>query len=143
MASKRTESPSPAVRPEVIVDFALDDGLLHVHLKNIGTRSAYAVTTAFDKPFLGLAGTKRIAEMRLFRKVEFMPPGKAFAQFVDAIGSYAKRKQPMRLTATVAYRDREGHRFEDRFVHDLRIYLEMGTATFNRPRPQGDAHGTE
>lgn len=138
MATKRTESPPPAGHPEVIVDFTLDDGLLTIHLKNIGDRSAYAVTTEFDKPFRGIEGTKRISEMRMFRKVEFMPPGKTFAQFVDAIGGYAKRKQPMRLVATVAYRDREGHRFEDRYVHDLRIYLELGTATINRPRPEGD-----
>ncbi|MFN0178080.1 MAG: hypothetical protein ACKVZ0_04715 [Gemmatimonadales bacterium] len=143
MAAKTTETSPPAGRPEIIVDFTVDDGLLHVHLKNIGARSAYAVSTAFDQPLLGLAGTKRITEMRLFRKVEFMPPGKAFAQFVDAIGSYAKRKQPLRLTATVGYRDREGNRFEDRFVHDLRIYLELGTATINRSGSQGDEHGTE
>ena len=115
-------------RPEVIVDFSVEDGLLSVHLKNIGRRSAYRVATKFDKAFYGLNGRKCISEMRLFRRLDFMAPEKQFSQFVDALPSYAKRKEPLRLKATVSYRDREGNRFEDTMVHDLRIYLELGQA---------------
>jgi hypothetical protein len=115
-------------RPEVIVDFSVDDGLLSVHLKNIGCRSAYRVTTKFDRDFYGLNGRKCISEMRLFRRLDFMAAGKQFSQFVDALPSYANRKQPLRLKATVSYRDREGNQFEDTMAHDLRIYLELGQA---------------
>jgi hypothetical protein len=116
-------------RPEVIVDFAVDKGMLSVSLKNIGDGSAYRVRTLFDKPFYGLDGAKCISRMRLFREVAFMPPGKEFCQFVDMLGRYAKRKQPIKLKATVSYRDREGKRYQDAMAHDLRIYLELGRAS--------------
>jgi hypothetical protein len=119
-------------RPEVIVDFSVEDGLLSVHLRNIGRRSAYRVVTKFDKAFSGLHGHKCISEMRLFRRLDFMAPEKQFSQFVDSLPSYAKRKEPLRLKATVSYRDREGNRFEDTMVHDLRIYLELGQAKLIR-----------
>ena len=124
-------------RPEVIVDFAVEDGLLTIHLKNIGGRSAYAVKTTFDRRFHGLDGEKCISEMRLFRRLEFMAPGKDLSQFVDVLANYAKRKEPMRIGATLSYRDREGKRYEDRMVHNLRIYLELGQAKMIRKREGG------
>lgn len=122
------ENGRPVRRPEVIVDFAVDKGMLNVYLKNIGDSSAYRVRTVFDKPFYGLDGAKCISRMRLFREVAFMPPGKEFCQFVDMLGRYAKRKQPIKLKATVSYRDREGRQYQDAMAHDLRIYLELGRA---------------
>lgn len=124
------ENGRPARRPEVIVDFAVNDGMLHVYLKNIGDGSAYRVRTVFDKPFYGLEGDKCISRMRVFREVAFMPPGKEFCQFVDMLGRYAKRKEPMRLKATITYRDRDGRRYQDAMTHDLRIYLGLGRARF-------------
>jgi len=120
-------------RPEVIVDFTCRDGILFVVLKNIGARSAYRVTTRFDKPFSGLGGRKPIAELRLFRRLDFMPPGKEFSQLVDPIATYMRRREPARLTATIAYRDREGARFEDVITHDLRIYQDLGEVRLARP----------
>jgi hypothetical protein len=114
--------------PEVIVDFTVDEGMLSVCLKNIGGGSAYRVRTVFDKPFYGLGGEKCVSRMRVFREVAFMPPGKEFCQFVDMLGRYAKRREPMRIKATVSYRDRTGNRYEDTMVHDLRIYLDLGRA---------------
>lgn len=102
--------------------------MLNVYLKNIGDGSAYRVRTVFDKPFYGLGGDKCISRMRVFREVAFMAPGKEFCQFVDMLGRYAKRKEPMQLKATVSYRDREGKRYQDAMTHDLRIYLELGRA---------------
>ncbi|MEO8449434.1 MAG: hypothetical protein ABI647_06575 [Gemmatimonadota bacterium] len=127
-----------ALRPHVIVDFAVDDGLLTIRLKNIGERPAYLVKTVFDKPFHGLGGTKCISEMRVFRKLDFMPPGKEFSQFVDSLATYARGKQPMRIVATISYRDSEGSQFQDRIAHDLRVYVELGQARVARKEPQGD-----
>ncbi len=127
-------------RPEVIVDFDVVDGLLTIHLKNIGDRAAYAVKTTFDRRFHGLGGQKCISDMRLFRQLEFMAPGKDLSQFVDVLGNYAKRKEPMRITAVLSYRDREGNRYQDRMVHNLRIYLELGQAKIMRKR-EGGNHG--
>ena len=119
---------SPERRPDIIVDFSVDEGLLNVCLRNIGCASAYRVRTLFDKPFYGLGGEKCISRMRLFREVSFMPPQKEFSQFVDLLTNYLKRKEPMRLKATVSYRDRAGNRYQDTMVHDLRIYLDLGRA---------------
>jgi hypothetical protein len=127
-------------RPEVIVDFTLDEGLLTIHLKNIGARPAYAVKTVFEKPFHGLDGRKCISEMRVFRNLDFMAPGKNLSQFVDMLANYAKRKEPMRIAATLSYRDREGKRYQERIVHNLRIYLELGQAKIIR-KPKEGRHG--
>ena len=113
-------------RPDVIVDFTAERGLLFVRLQNIGARSAYRVTTRFAPSFRGLGGEKCISALRLFRCVEFVPPGKAFVQLVDPVAAYFKRREPARLTATIAYRDREGRRYQETITHDLRIFTDLG-----------------
>jgi hypothetical protein len=113
-------------RPEVIVDFTSADGLLFVVLRNIGTRSAYKVTTRFSKPFRGLDGRKLISDMRLFRRLEFLPPGKEFSQLVDSLPAYFRRREPTRLTVTITYQDREARRYQDVIAHDLGIYRDLG-----------------
>jgi hypothetical protein len=133
--AKRPPPLPEAPRPEVIVDFACRDGLLFVILKNIGARSAYHVATRFDKPFAGLGGHKRITELRLFRRLDFMAPGKEFCQLVDPLALYLRRGEPARLTATVSYRDREGRRFEEAITHDLRVYEDLGETRLASPPP--------
>jgi hypothetical protein len=125
-------------RPEVIVDFTVEDGLLSVCLKNIGCRGAYHVKTDFDKPFYGLNGEKCISGMRHFKRLDFMAPGKEFCQFIDALANYARRKEPLSLKATVTYRDSEGTSYEDAMRHDLRMYLELGSARRSRNESGGD-----
>ncbi len=124
-------------RPEIVVDFNCNHGLLTICLKNIGARSAYRVRTEFDKRFCGLSGAKCISEMRLFRSLEYIPPGKEFHQFIDALGNYAKRKEPLRIKVAVTYRDRDGNHYQDSMMHDLRIYLELGQATISKTTQGG------
>ena len=114
--------------------------MVSICLKNIGDSSAYRVRTIFGKPFYGLGGEKCISRMKVFREVAFMPPQKEFRQYIDVLASYAKRREPMRIKATVSYRDREGNRYEDTMAHDLRIYLELGQARLVRQKIGGD-HG--
>jgi hypothetical protein len=116
------------VRPDVIVDFQVEDGLLFVVLKNIGAASAYGVVTRFDHPFHGLGGRKDIAELALFRSLAFVPPGKAFVQLVDHVGAYFARQEPRRLEATVTYADRDGRTYTDVMPHDLDIYRDLADA---------------
>ena len=123
-----TDNAGSIRKPEVIIDFIVEEGMLDVCLRNVGDSSAYRVRTVFDKPFYGLGGEKLISRMQIFREVAFMPPGKEFRQFVDVLGRYSKRREPMRLKATVSYRDRAGNRYEDTMAHDLRVYLELGRA---------------
>jgi hypothetical protein len=127
-----TPAPGPGLRPDVIVDFGVTEGLLYVTLRNIGEASAYAVATQFDKPFTGVGGRKPIPALRLFRGVPFMPPGKEFVQLVDTLAAYVRRREPLRLKATVTYRDRHGRRYREVMPHDLAIYRDLGTVTPSR-----------
>lgn len=110
------------------MDFVCRDGLLLVVLKNVGSASAHRVSTRFDRPFRGLGGTKRLSDLRLFRRLDFMPPGKEFTQLVDLLARYLERREPTRLRATVSYRDRQGRRFEDVMTHDPLVYRDLGEA---------------
>ena len=129
----------PSQRPEVIIDFVVEDGLLTVALKNVGNASAYRVRTIFDKPFCGLGGEKPISSMRLFRSLHFLPPQKEYRQFVDHLQHYAKRREPLRIKATVSYRDRDGNRYEETMLHDLRIFLELGQAKLTNSQTYGQS----
>jgi hypothetical protein len=126
MALKDAQTAADVPSPEVIVDFKCEDGALFVVLKNSGQRSAYRVTTEFDKPLHGLGGTKCISELALFRRVEFMPAGKEFVQLVDAAAAWFRRRGPTKYAITISYTDREGHRYSDRIIHDLKIYRDLG-----------------
>jgi hypothetical protein len=116
---------TPAVRPDVIVDFSVDHGLLIVALHNIGALSAYDVTTTFDHPFHGLGGRQEISALPLFRAVPFMPPGKRIGQLVDTAHAYFQRDEPTRLVATISYADRDGHRYSEAVPHDLTVYRDL------------------
>jgi hypothetical protein len=126
MRSSGSRSGSNAPRPDIIVDFNCQQGLLFVSLKNIGVQSAYSVCTVFDKPLFGLSGQKCISELQLFRCVEFVPPGKEFTQFVDPLSTWYQLGRDNRYTITITYNDREGKRFRERIIHDLDIYKDLG-----------------
>ena len=112
-------------RPDVYVDFTVDQGLLFIVLRNIGGASAYDVVTRFDRPFRGLGGRKDISAITLFRSLPFMPPGKQFTQLVDHLDAYFRRDEPTRLTASMTYADREGRRYAEAVPHDLDIYRDL------------------
>ena len=114
----------PAVRPDVIVDFVVDRGLLFVVLHNIGGASAYEVVTRFDRPFHGLGGRKDLSRLALFRSLLFLPPGKQISQLVDHLDAYFQRDEPTRLTATITFADRHGNRYKEAVPHDLDIYRD-------------------
>ena len=114
----------PAVRPDVIVDFLVDRGLLFVVLHNIGGASAYEVVTRFDRPFHGLGGRKDLSRLALFRSLLFLPPGKQISQLVDHLDAYFQRDEPRRLTATLTYADRNGVRYKEVVPHDHEVYRD-------------------
>ena len=126
MPTDTTTSGSDASRPDVIVDFCCEHGMLFVLLKNIGGRSAYEVTTTFDTPLLGLGGQKSISDLPLFRSVEFVPPGKEFSQLVDPAASWFKQERPERYIISISYGDRDGRQFNESIIHELSIYRDLG-----------------
>src|SRR6266478_5140517 len=73
-------------RPDVIVDFIFEDGLLFVAVANIGSQPAQRVHVAFDPPFKGLGGTASIPELPLFRNIEFLAPSRSIRTLLDSSG---------------------------------------------------------
>jgi hypothetical protein len=121
-------TPAPSARPDVIIDFSVDRGLLFVTLRNIGAASAFDVVTRFDRAFRGLGGEKDLSALALFRSLLFLPPGKQLTQLVDAADAYFARDEPTRLTATITYADRDGRRYSDVIPHDLTVYRDLAQA---------------
>jgi hypothetical protein len=116
-------------RPDVILDVVFEDGLLFLALRNIGSRPAVAVSTEFGRPLLGLGGTKDVAALPLFRRLEFLAPGREIRTLLDSSASWFRRRQATKFTARVAYRDADGKRYETTLKHDLAVYREVAYVT--------------
>lgn len=112
-------------RPDVIIEFLFDQGLLHLALRNIGDRPAIAVSVKFDKKIVGLGGLKDISTLPVFRQLEFLGPGREILVFIDQSHSYFAGKQPTRISARVSYSDSEKRKHEVTINHDLEIYREL------------------
>ena len=126
-------------RPDVIVDFLFEDGMLFVAVQNIGSHPAQQVHVAFDPPFKGLGGTASTPELPLFRNIEFLAPSRSIRTFLDSSAAYFSRQEPERITATISYRDRSGREFSCKIVHDLAIYRDI--AFVPKPERSSPAYG--
>ena len=113
-------------KPDVIVDFSFDQGLLYITVSNIGAMPAYRVSITFDQEIWGLEGEKLVSEISLFRKIEFIPPSKQITAFLDASASYFNRGQPTEVETHVVFQDRRGRRYTNTIQHDLNIYRDLG-----------------
>ena len=112
-------------RPDVIVDFIFEEGLLFVAVANIGSQPAQRVHVAFDPPFKGLGGTASIPELALFRNIEFLAPSRSIRTLLDSSAAYFARREPEQVTATISYCDRSGQEFSSTIQHDLAIYRDI------------------
>jgi len=112
--------------PDVILDVVFDRGLFFLVLENIGDGPAHGVRVKFEERFSGVGGTKRIDRLALFRKLEFLAPGRSIEVFLDRSASYFARDEPTRLTAAVSWRTPDGERRRATIVHDLEIYRDLG-----------------
>ena len=117
--------PLPDADLQVIVDFEFDRGLLYVAVRNIGQAPALGVSTTFDKPFRGLGGRREMNGLALFRRIEFLAPGREVRTLLDSSAAYFGRDEPTLLTATVAYRTSGGERRKHAITHDLSIYRDL------------------
>jgi hypothetical protein len=126
-------------RPDVIVDFVFEDGMLFVAVQNIGSEPALRVHVAFDPPFKGLGGTASIPELPLFRNIEFLAPSRSICTLLDSSAAYFARQEPEQITATASYSDRSGQKFSCTMRHDLAIYRDI--AFIPKPERTSPAHG--
>jgi hypothetical protein len=112
-------------RPDVIVDFIFEDGLLFVAVANIGSQPAQRVHVAFEPPFMGLGGSASIPELPLFRNIEFLAPSRSIRTLLDSSEAYFIRGEPEQVTVTISYYDRSGQQFSCAINHDLAIYRDI------------------
>jgi len=123
--SKNLVSDSALRRPEVIVEFIFDRGLLFVAVRNIGDRPATKISITFDKKIKGLNGTRNFSSLPLFTNLQFLGPQREIVTLLDACASYFKRKEPTKVSAKICYRDPENQKYEATINHDLGIYREI------------------
>lgn len=112
-------------RPEVVVEFLFDRGMLFISVRNIGARPATNVAVKFDEKIIGLGGRKEISALPLFRNIEFLGPAREIGTLVDTSESYFHRKQPTKLSARISYLDLQKQKYETTIKHDLEIYREL------------------
>ena len=112
-------------RPEVIVEFIFDRGLLFVAVRNIGERPAINVRVNFNKKIMGLNGTRNISDLALFKNIEFLGPQREIMTLLDTCASYFTRKQSTKITASISYSDPENQKYKATINHDLQIYREL------------------
>jgi hypothetical protein len=126
-------------RPDVIVDFLFEDGLLFIAVANIGSQPAQRVHVAFEPAFTGLGGSVSMPELPLFRNIEFLAPARTIRTLLDSSAAYFAREEPLRITAEISYSDRAGQQFSCTIVHDLSIY--RGVAFVSRDERSPSAYG--
>lgn len=120
-------------RPEVILDFRFEQGLLYIALVNISAVPAYRVSVRFDKTFRGLGGECAISSLRLFRRVEFLAPHKQIETLLDSSRAYFQRREPTSIKATVSFRDAAGKAHTREILHDLKIYQDLSYVVSRDP----------
>ena len=120
--------------PEVILDVVFERGLLFLVVANIGERPAHRVRIRFEQPFTGIGGTRKMQRLALFRRLEFLAPGRSIEAFLDRSASYFARDEPTQLTAALSWRTPEGERRSSTIHHDLEIYRDLGFIEREVPR---------
>ena len=108
--------------PAVVVDVAFEGGLLFLAVRNISTRPAYRVRARF-RPAIG--GVRRVSSLALFRRLEFLAPGREIRTLLDSAAHYFAREEPTRFDVTVTYETADGRRHRHVVPHDLEIYRDL------------------
>src|SRR5437868_1990118 len=92
-------------RPDVIVDFRFERGLLYVALINLSDAPAYRVSVKFDNPFRGLDGECAVSSLAMFRRVQFLAPHKLIETLLDCSFAYFTRREPTIIKTAVSFWD--------------------------------------
>lgn len=109
----------------VIVDVVVEDGVLYLELANLAIRPALGVTCTFEPPLVDAAG-RDVSRLRLFRKMEFLGPGRRVRTLLDSVPGYFARRAPARTVVSVRYKRPGDKRFTTTTVtHDLAVYREL------------------
>jgi hypothetical protein len=122
---KETAPAIRAPRPEVIVEFLFERGVLLISIHNFGDAPAYNISVRFNEKLLGLAGTKEISALPIFKNIQFLGPKREITTVLDSSDSYFKSKQPTAISLHIDYHDSENHKYQTTINHDLEIYRDL------------------
>lgn len=100
---------------------------MFIIIANVGFSSAHRISIRCDKEIRDFRG-KQITEMAIFRRIEFMPPGKRIRLFVNNFAAYLEEKQPLRTIFTVTYFDRKQKKQTDVIRHNLTMFKGIVTS---------------
>ncbi len=110
--------------PHVLFDLDFEDGIFFLVLSNVGSAPAYDVRVEFDRPVKELGGTVTVSEMRLFKGLSLLRPGKTIRLFVDTAEQRFRKRTTNPISARVYYRDHGRRKFSEAFRHDFGIYQD-------------------
>ncbi len=118
------ERPKPLAECDVILDIALERGMLYFELENIGSAPAHAVRVKLDKAVRDLAG-HRVNDNPLYVCLEFLAPGRRIRLLVDSMAGYIERRQPMKFNVKLQWVDDSGQASGRAIVHDLTAWTQL------------------
>lgn len=110
---------------DVVLDVELERGIFFLVLQNLGDEPAHSVRVRFDGPLNGLGGERRIDRLQLFRRLEFLGPGRQVRVFFDRSALFFARDDPTAFGVTVAWRTDRGERRSREIRHDLAAYRDF------------------
>jgi hypothetical protein len=110
---------------DVILDVAFERGLFFLVLENLGDEPAHSVRVRFDGPLRGLGGERRIDRLQLFRRLEFLGPGRQVRVFLDRSALFFARDEATAFGVRVAWRTDHGARRSREIRHDLAAYRDF------------------
>lgn len=131
MAAARHGAPAPGPPPaapresDVLLDVELVDGLLFLALVNVGELPAHRVRVRFGAPVRGLGGERRVDRLALFRRLEFLGPGRELRTLLDRAALFFARDEPTRLEAVVSWRTDGGEPRTREIRHDLEVFRDL------------------
>lgn len=116
--------PERTSAPDVVFDVVFEDGLLFFELSNSASVPVTKVVTTFRKPVLAPDGVTDLGTLNVFKKTEFLKPGKVIRVFVDSVVSYFARKQPDFVHVALTWK--QGPKtLSTQISHDIRIYRDL------------------
>ena len=125
MPGAAAEHRHPPREADVVLDVELERGLLFLVLRNLGDLPAHTVRVRFEQPLHGLGGERRVDRLQIFRRLEFLGPGRHIRVFLDRTALFFGRDEPTELAVTVTWRTDREKRRRRQIRHDLAAYRDF------------------
>lgn len=124
-----------AQRFSVILDVLCEDELLFLALANIGDQPVSRIRVVFDAPIVDAAG-RDVTKLALFKRCEFLAPGRSIRTLLDSRTAYFQRRQPTRFTVQLSYREGTAAPVRHQITHDLSIYRTLALVQSRSSAPR-------